>query len=126
MIQNIFTIKLDGATGDEIWTVQGEPSVSGDLLWVLDVDFAGDLVAAGVTGDVDEMDILEVKLSSEDRSTIWEYTSTTSARDFSNAFAFIDEGHVYVAGAEEILDFAEQTANTPIVLKLNGEASALM
>ncbi|CAM9594564.1 unnamed protein product [Ectocarpus sp. 13 AM-2016] len=118
---DFFVIKLDGTDGSEIWTVQGGESTSFDFFVDVKVDSAGDLVAVGIGGDEDAINVVVVKFSGIDGSIIWEYSPVTSfTHDVPESVDVDTQDDVYIAGGYDALNLEGDLAETPVVLKLDG------
>lgn len=122
---DFFVIKLGGATGTEMWMIQGGPTFSREGFLGAKVDRAGNVFAAGHTGDVGALDFLVVKLSGEDGSDIWEYSNSSTTIDVFHSVDIDNEGNVYIAGGEDAQNLQGAMAATPVVLKLSGANGAL-
>lgn len=121
-------IKLDGETGERIFTVQGGSDFEHDELRAAKCDASGDLVAVGMRGDDNEDGEYHViKLSGVDGSVMWEYAAlSTSTIDLLNDIDFDHDGNVLVGGGKGAETMHGRTAETPVVLKLSGATGAVM
>ncbi|CAM9101347.1 unnamed protein product [Ectocarpus sp. 6 AP-2014] len=118
---DFFVIKLDGTDGSEIWTVQGGESASYDSLNHVKVDSAGDLIAVGIGGDEDAVNVVVVKFSGTDGAVLWEYSPVTSfTHDVPESVDVDTQDDVYIAGGYDALNLQGTLAETPVVLKLDG------
>ncbi|CAM9614843.1 unnamed protein product [Ectocarpus sp. 13 AM-2016] len=118
---DFFVIKLDGTDGSEIWAVQGGESTSFDALHYVKVDSAGDLIAVGVGGDEDAVNVVVVKFGGTDGAVLWEYSPVTSfTHDVPQSVDVDTQDDVYVAGGYDALNLQGTLAETPVVLKLAG------
>ncbi|CAN0045315.1 unnamed protein product [Ectocarpus fasciculatus] len=118
---DFFVIKLDGTDGSEIWAVQGGESTSYDFFVDVKVDSAGDLVAVGIGGDEDAINVVVVKFSGIDGSILWEYSPVTSfTHDVPESVDIDTQDDVYLAGGYDALNLEGDQAETPVVLKLDG------
>lgn len=122
---DMIVIKLDGSSGDELWRAQYGASTGWEQLLGARVDAGGDLVATGnivVEGEGERGgDFLIVKFSGEDGSIIWDLTRNTTTMDILLGIDVDQDGNVYVAGGENIVDVDDQLTNTAVVVKFDGE-----
>ncbi|CAN0111169.1 unnamed protein product, partial [Ectocarpus sp. 4 AP-2014] len=118
---DFFVIKLDGTDGSEIWTVQGGESTSFDSLHHVKVDSVGDLIAVGIGGDEDAVNVVVVKFSGTDGAVLWEYSPVTSfTHDVPESVDVDTQDDVYIAGGYDALNLQGTLTETPVVLKLDG------
>ncbi|CAB1120750.1 unnamed protein product [Ectocarpus sp. CCAP 1310/34] len=118
---DFFATKLDGTDGSEIWTTQGGASTSFDSFREVVVESTGDLVAVGISGDVYAISIFVVKLSGIDGIVLWEYSPVTSlTHDVPHSVDVDAQDDVNVVGVYDALNLQGSTAETPVVLKLDG------
>lgn len=113
--------KLNGTTAVDMWTVQGGSSYNRQILYGAVVDASGNVVAAGVSGEGEEMDFLAVKLSGEDGEIIWTYAGNSFTPDILRDIAIDGDGNVYVAGGQGAENFQGFIADYPVVIKLDGD-----
>ncbi|CAB1110486.1 unnamed protein product [Ectocarpus sp. CCAP 1310/34] len=117
---DFFVIKLDGTDGSEMWTVQGGESTSFDAFHNVKVDSGGDLIAVGIGGDEDAVNVV-VKFSGTDGAVLWEYSPVTSfTHDVPQSVDVDTQDDVYIAGGYDALNLHGILAETPVVLKLDG------
>ncbi|CAN0511657.1 unnamed protein product [Ectocarpus sp. 12 AP-2014] len=118
---DFFVIKLDGTDGSEIWTVQGGESTSFDALHHVKVDSAGDLIAVGIGGDEDAVNVVVVKFGGTNGAVLWEYSPVTSfTHDVPESVDVDTQDDVYIAGGYDALNLQGTQTETPVVLKLDG------
>ncbi|CAN0300311.1 unnamed protein product, partial [Scytosiphon promiscuus] len=116
-----FVIKLDGTDGSEIWTEQGGEADSFDSLRAVKADPAGDVIAAGKTGDEGAVNLLVVKFSGATGSSLWEYSTATSfTHDAAHSIDVDAQGDVYVAGVFDAENLQGNEGETPVLIKLDG------
>lgn len=121
---DMIVIKLDGATGDELWRSQGGIETGWEQLYAARVDDSGDLLAAGSTrpADSDQRggDFVIMKISGVDGTNIWERTGSTTTADILTGVDVDEAGDVYVSGGENIVDIVDKIPNTGVVIKIDG------
>lgn len=119
-----FVMKLDGADGEEIWTIQGGASgstTSFDNLVGVKADSAGDIVGVGIGRDQDAVDFVVVKFSGVAGTLLWEYSPVTaSTHDTSSSVDIDAQGDVYVSGSYDADNLQGGLVESPVILKLDG------
>lgn len=117
--------QLDGANGTEIWRRQVGEFSEFDAFTSAKSDSEGNLVVVGVSGQIDTIDLVVLKLSGTNGSTLWEYSplSRTSI-DVLRSLDVDVEGNVYVAGGIGAGNLHGHMAEKPVVLKLSGSTGA--
>lgn len=115
-----FIVKLNGATGTEIFAGQGGLSYHHDSFRGVSVNSEGDIVAAGSSGYDTLLDFLVVKFSGATGNMLWEYSPHSSTIDVLRAVTFDSDDNVYVAGAHDALNLQGSIAENPSVTKLSG------
>lgn len=118
--------KLDGTTGELLWSVQGGATGPLGMLSACETDSQDNLVAAGVTEggaaapSAGGGDFFVVKLDG-DGEEIWAWQDGTERDETLLAVAIDAEDNIYVAGGEGTPeDPSIRGANASIVLKLDG------
>lgn len=118
---DFYVTRLDGADGSDLWTIQGGGSTSFDSLRDVKIDPAGDIIAVGVGGDEDAMDLIVIKVDGTTGTVLWEYSPSTSYTHDTLAAMDVDAaGDVYAAGGFDADNLQGHIAETPVVLKLDG------
>ena len=116
-----YVLKLDGTDGSEIWTTQEGGSSSFGHFRAAKIDSAGDVIAVGINGDEDAIDLVVMKLSGLDGTVLWEYSPVTSfTHDSLDSIDLDAQGDVYVCGGYDAENLQGDIAETPVVLKLSG------
>lgn len=120
-----FVGKLDGSTGEELWSMSVGPDDTFHELLACDVDSRDHLIAAGLTtGGVDGVsmggsDLLVMKFDG-DGENVWDWRSGTEYDEILLGVAVDREDNIYVAGGEGIAAFDAPIGNASIVRKLHG------
>lgn len=117
---DFFVKKHDGTDGSEIWTIQIGETTSFDAFQSVKADSAGDVVAVGISGEVDT-NFVVLKLSGVDGTVLWEHSPVTSfTQDVPKAVDIDAQGDVYVCGGFDAQNLQGLIAETPVVLKFSG------
>ncbi|CAN0261359.1 unnamed protein product, partial [Hapterophycus canaliculatus] len=122
-----FVIKLDGTDGSEIWVIQGGEPNSFDSLRAVKADPDGNVIAAGIGGDEDSVNLVVIKFSGVDGRSLWDYsTATMFTHDAPHAIDVDAQGDVYVSGGFDTENLQGVAGETPVVLKLDGTAGDVL
>jgi hypothetical protein len=117
--EDLAVVKLEGATGAELWRREITGSAAGtDQAYSVAIDASGDVLVAGfVTNAGTGRDLIVLKLSGSNGTTIWRYEvdGGVSAGDQAVAVATADGARVFAAGRLEGSDGADLA-----VVALNG------
>lgn len=94
---NFAVVKIEGATGDEVWTAR-DTSGFGQAFSVA-LDAAGDVAAVGYVENGVDSDLLAVKLSGSDGSQIWSKALDGFGEDWGTSVVYDAAGDVIAGGS---------------------------
>lgn len=114
---DLVAVKLDGDTGEELWTWQGGTSLE-DSAGVVVVDADGNVMLAGGASDDWESNFAVVKLDGRTGLEMWRSTNGTAGSDLIVAAAVDASGDLVLAGST--LDSVENW----LAVKLSGATGA--